>query len=122
MNKQRTDYQKHYWAAYKHKKKRVSFVLNPAEYHAFARLCEGQNVSAYIKALAIAGLAKQSLLPQSLQEELQTFNRLVRNIANNLNQLAHSAHIFREVDQKKVFEHLIELDRQVQDFVRDQVL
>ncbi len=119
MAKKRSNYQKEYWEQYKSQKKRVSFMLNKSEYLAFARASQDENTTSFIKALAIAGLAGQSSLPKGLQDELQTLNGLIRNIANNLNQLSHSAHIFGEVDQKTVFNHLIELDKAVKDFVQD---
>ncbi len=119
MTKKRSDYQKQYWEQYKAQKKRVSFVLSKSDYLAFARASQGENTTAFIKALAITGLAGQSRLPKGLQDELQTLNGLIRNIANNLNQLSHSAHIFSEVDQKTVFNHLIELDKAIQNFIQD---
>jgi len=119
MTEKRSCYQKQYWEQYKTQKKRVSIVLDKREYLAFDRASQGENTTAFIKALAIAGLAGQTSVPKHLQDELQTLNGLIRNIANNLNQLSHSANIFGEVEQKRVFNHLIELDKAVNDFIQD---
>ena len=119
MAKERKNYQKEYWEQYKSQNKRVSFILKKSEYLAFSRTSQGENKTAFIKALAISGLAGQSSIPKSLQDELQILNGLIRNIANNLNQLSHSANIFGEVDQKRVFDHLIELDKAVKDFIQE---
>lgn len=56
-------------------------------------------------------------VPDSLKVELDQLNLLVRNIANNINQIAHSSNIFYEADQQAVMKNLQHLDHLIYDFI-----
>lgn len=117
MDKERSEYQKRYKQNYKQQAKRVYLTLSNEEHRAFSRAAKGEKLAGFVKDLALHQLNGEQRIPLELKDELQELNRLVRNIANNLNQMSHSANIFRDVDQNQVFSHLIKLDQTVNDFI-----
>jgi len=71
--------------------------------------------------MAIAYRDTEYYIPADLKNSLDDFGMLIRNIANNINQIAHSTNIFRDVDANRVFQHLADLDKQVQDFIHHKI-
>lgn len=120
--KERSAYQKAYRETYNKKNKYVNVSVPIADYKRLESVAQKQKKkpSAYLRELAFAQLDKQVLLSDDLEQALYEHNRLIRNIANNLNQLAHSSNIFRDVDRDRVFQHLQQLDEQVKSFIEVQ--
>lgn len=100
--------------------KRIEIQLTNREYAQFQKIAqqESTTVNHLIKNMAIAYRDTKFIVPAQLQEPLNQLTFLIRNIAGNLNQLSHSANIFRDIDRDRVFEHLASLDDKVQDFVK----
>lgn len=114
----RKSYQKAYKQKYKKGHKSVNVTLTLAEYKRLNQLAKQQQTkpTTLLKELSFAQMDKQAVYPTELIELLQEHNRLVRSIANNLNQMARSANIFNEVDKKTVFDHLRQLHLQIEKF------
>ena len=94
--------------------------LSEIQYQGFQKQAkaEGVSVSKLIKNMALAYQQESFLVPLSEREKLDEFVFLVRNIANNLNQIAHHSNAVRGVtDEGRVFDHLKELETQVKSFV-----
>lgn len=117
MNKK--EYQKKKKLERKRTHKRVEIQLTLSEYRAFERIAKHEDVSTntLVKNMAIAYRDTRYFVPNELRQSVDKLSLLIRNIANNLNQMAHSANVFKTVDENKVFRHLVELDKQVQKFV-----
>lgn len=117
---ERKEYQRAYKEKYRQSHKGVHVTLTLDEYQQIMQLAEQHNlkIPSMLKQLAFTQLGGQQPVPSALLDLIQEHNRLVRSIANNLNQLAHSANIFQEVDQKLVFDHLRELHNQMDAFVK----
>lgn len=113
------EYKKRKNAERKLTQKRVELALPLSEFKAFKKLADKEQISTntLIKNMAIAYRDNQYFVPRELKEELDILSLLIRNIANNLNQLSHSANIFEQVDKNLVFSHLRELDETVKHFV-----
>lgn len=122
MTESRKDYQKTYKEKYKKRHKSVNVTLSLKEYKRLAELAEQQNTkpTTLMRELAFAQMDKQAVYPTELIELLKEHNRLIRSIANNLNQMAHHANIFSDVDKKTVFDHLRELHTTIADFSKRQ--
>lgn len=75
--------------------KRVEIQLSLQEYQAFKRAAkkEGTSVNNLIKNMAIAYRDTEHFVPAELKKSLDNVGRLIRNIADNINQMAHSASI-----------------------------
>ncbi len=119
----RAAYQKQIKRERKSTHKRVEIQLTLKEYHAFKRIAvrENTSVNSVIKNMAIAYRDTQHIVPSELKQSLDNVGKLIRNIADNINQMAHSANIFKDVDENLIFQHLAQLDKQVQDFVKHKI-
>lgn len=117
---ERKQYQKQYKEQYRQTHKSVNVTLTAEQYQRVLRAAKKHNSkpTTMLRELAFAQLNNTALYPSALLDLLNEHNRLVRSIANNLNQLAHSANVFNEVDQKLVFEHLRQLHNQVDTFTK----
>ncbi len=109
----RRDYFKQYRLKNKHKKRRVGLTLTHDEYRAFVRASKGQKISPFIKACALSSLNKQALIPDDIKEELATLRFAIRNIANNVNQIAHHSNLVRGIttqDEHNLLAHIKQLE------------
>jgi len=104
------EYQKQHKQARKSTHRRVEVQLTLAEYRAFERIAKSEGVSTntLVKNMAIAYRDSHYFMPKQLQESVDKLSLLIRNIANNLNQMAHSANVFHQVDESTVFKQNIE--------------
>ncbi|MEM8594412.1 MAG: hypothetical protein AAGF06_06310 [Pseudomonadota bacterium] len=116
---ERSDYQREYRAKYKSKYKYLTVGMPMDDYRRVERAAKKhkKKPTPFFRELAFASLDQHEVIPQQLIDALNEHNRLVRNLANNLNQIAHKTHIFGDVDKSMVFDHLKQLDAQVNDFV-----
>ena len=92
--------------------KRVSLTFSAAEYREFeaAAKASGEKPSSHIKALAVQALRNEVALPDTVDGELAEVSRLIRTIANNVNQMArHSNRIAHVLDEHEVFLHIAAL-------------
>ncbi len=119
----RSAYQKQKKQERKSTHKRIEIQLTLKEYQAFKRAADSEciSVNSLIKNMAVAYRDTAYFVPGELQQSLDTVARLIRNIADNINQLSHSANIFHSVDENTVFQHLADLDKQVRDFVSGKI-
>jgi hypothetical protein len=114
------EYQKQKKSERKATHRRVEVQLTLAEYRAFDRIAkrEGVSTNLLVKNMATAYRDSQYFMPAELQKSVDKLSLLIRYIANNLNQMAHSANVFKRVDENVVFQHLANMDAQVQEFVK----
>lgn len=118
----RTAYQKEYWSTYKTQKKRIQPRINLTgpEFKLFHQLAtdESISISKLIKNMAIAYQQESFLLPKSHLEKIEEFVHLVRNIANNINQIAHHSNSIKSVvNEGRIFEHLKSLEDEFKIFI-----
>lgn len=118
----RTTYQKDYWSDYKTKNKRIQprINLSESEYKIFSKLAKHENISVskLIKNMALAYHQESFLLPQTHLDRIDEFIYLVRNIANNINQIAHHSNSIKlVVDEGRVFAHLKSLEDEFKTFI-----
>ena len=97
MSEKRRKYQEQYKKQYSAKTKRVNITLTNDEYRDFLRQAKNTKITTYIKQLALAGLHSQTVIPESLETELKTLCFAIRNIANNVNQIAHYSNTVRSI-------------------------
>lgn len=116
----RKEYHKERKQSQKATHKRVELQLTLKEYKDFCKIAdrEGLSPNKVILNMAVAYKNDKYYLPSGIQESLNDLSKLIRNIANNLNQMSHSANVFGEVDRNSVFAHLKQLDQNVADFVK----
>lgn len=113
MPTDRRDYLKDYRQKMKARVKRVSLTFSASEYAAFeaAASVAGEKPASFVKALALQALHHEVALPEAVESELAELSRLVRNVANNVNQMArHSNRIARVLDDNEPLLEVARLD------------
>ena len=112
-----SDYQRAYRQKYKDQARRVNLTFALSEISAFERgaAASGQPLAQFVKGLAMQGLDKQAApLASGIEERLDNLDRLVRNIANNVNQMArHSNRLEQVLDEQEVLLHLRLLEQEL---------
>lgn len=110
----RRDYQKRYRQTYAAQAKRVGLTFGISEYRGLERAAKraGVPLAAYVKSCAMqAHDDRPQSVPVAVLEELADLSRVVRTIANNVNQMArHSNTIGRVLDEQEVFAHIADLE------------
>ena len=125
MNEKRRIYQRQYREQYKSHVKRVNLTLTQDEYQAFSLGAKGIKPTTHIKQLALAGLKNQTLIPPNLEKELQTLRFALRNIANNVNHMAHHSHIVQGMtttDENNLLQHLKQLEEAINTYTEGRIL
>jgi phosphate uptake regulator len=113
---ERTEYLKDYQNKRKEHVRRVNLSFSVAEYSALektARL-KGQKPTTFIKDLAMQAYEDRVVLPLAVEEELFEQTRLIRTMANNLNQMArHSHQIGQVLDENEPLLEIMKLEQQL---------
>lgn len=101
-------------------RKRVWVSLSDSEFEKLRKISlkEGVKHGDLVKASLINLLESVQYIPTSVQEELQELRFLIRNIANNVNQMAwHSNRVKYVADENKLFLELQKLQSVVAEYV-----
>ena len=116
----REQYQRDYRQQYRDHAKRVNLTFSLAEYRSIARSAKdaGSPVAAYVKRLALQAHEGRSVAPEEIAEQLADLERVIRTIANNVNQMArHSNRIAHVLDEQEVFLHIAALQSELRETI-----
>ncbi len=122
MDEKRKAYLKQYKKHYK--AKRVNLTLSRDEYRDFLAQAKNTKITTYVKRLALAGLHSQTMIPEHLETELKTLCFAIRNIANNVNQIAHYSNLVRTVstaNENNLLQHIKQLEKAVEEYTKGQI-
>jgi len=109
----RAEYLRDYRAKSKGRVKRVNLSFSPLEFREMERSAKaaGEKPGSHIKALAIQALRNEVVLPNEVEGELAETSRLIRTVANNVNQMArHSNRIGRVLDENEPLAEVARLE------------
>ncbi len=118
----RTEYHKKYFEEYNKKNKYVKLTLTLEEYRFFKQISEKENIkiAKLIKILALSQAGKTFFQPKEKQEKLSEFVFLIRNIANNINQIARHSNTVKELrNERGLLAFLKDLEDRVKDFTKN---
>jgi len=113
-------YQKSYRQEYKKYKKRLSLTFDTEEYQSLLSHFTDDNskITKQLKQTLLSHANNKPIIPKATQEKLNEFVFLIRNIANNTNQLAKQSNILKYViSSKNVFKQLHALEQSVKEFI-----
>ncbi len=116
----RSQYQRDYRQSYKAHAKRVNLTFSLAEHRRISRAATeaGSPVAAFVKELAMQAFERRTAPPEALAEQLADLERVIRTIANNVNQMArHSHRIGHVLDEQEVFLHIAALQSELQEAI-----
>lgn len=119
MNTKNKQNQQQYMQEFRRQHKRVELNLSLPQYKAFqkAALAEQLSVSQTIKNMAVAYEQQCYFIPLELKDKLDALHFLIRNVANNINQIAHRSNTLQVmVDEHHLLLELKKLEDMVTQF------
>lgn len=109
-----------YNQAYATRAHRVAITLTPAEYSELEKRAKAEGVkpTTLVKNMAIAYHQSQQIPQEPILKELQELRFLLRNSANNINQIAHHSNtVGRLVDENGFLDEVRKMETTITDFV-----
>ena len=122
--KDRKSYQKQYKKEYAKSHRQISLSVTNTEYRDFQALAkrEKTKVSTLIKNMALAYSQQETLIPKVVLEELADLKYLIRNIANNVNQMAHYSNTVHSlVEENEFLAEIQELETVVKNYTENRL-
>jgi len=78
---------------------------------------EGTKVTKLFRDMAIAYMQQKTFVPKEVEEELKQLSLLIRNVANNVNQVAHHSNVMKGmVNENDLLAEIKKLDTMVHDY------
>jgi Bacterial mobilisation protein (MobC) len=117
---QNSDQRKAYLQSYQANTHRVAITLTPTEYAELEKRAkvEGVKPTTLVKNMAIAYHQSQQIPQEPILKELQELRFLLRNAANNINQIAHHSNtVGRLVDENGFLDEVRKMETTITDFV-----
>lgn len=115
------NYHKEYRKDYDKKTKYVTVSIPISEYEELEKQAkkEGVKVSTLIKNMALAYMQTKTLTPKAIEDRLSEFIFLMRNVANNINQIARNSNLLKHLVEENSL--LMEL-KKMEDLVKEYTL
>lgn len=120
ISDKRKIYNREYQAEYKERMNRVSITLTNTEYAEIEQRAKAEGVKAttLVKNMALAYHQQSPIIPEPIAEELKELRFLIRNVANNINQIAHYSNtIQRLADENGLLLEIQKMEKTINDFV-----
>ena len=115
-----SDQRKAYLQTYQANTHRVAITLTPAEFSELEKRAKAEGVkpTTLVKNMAIAYHQGQAITPEPILKELQELRFLLRNAANNINQIAHHSNtVGRLVDENGFLGEVRKMETTINEFV-----
>lgn len=115
-----SDNRKLYNKEYSQRINRVSLTFTNAEYEELEKRAKAEGVkpTTLVKNMALAYHQQSPIIPETIKEELQELRFLIRNVANNINQIAHHSNtIQRLADENGLLLEIQKMEKTINDFV-----
>jgi hypothetical protein len=113
------EYHKEYRKEYAKKVKYLNVSIPMKTFKEMQDLAIKQDVkvSKLFKDMAIAYMQQKTYVPKEISEELKALKLLIRNVANNVNQIAHHSNIINGmINENDLLEELRKLENMVNDY------
>lgn len=115
-----SDKRKIYNQEYGQRTPRVSVTFSKSEYAEIEKRAktEGVKPTTLVKNMALAYHQQNTIMPEPIVEELKELRFLIRNVANNINQIAHYSNtIQRLADENGLLLEIQKMEKTINDFV-----
>ena len=117
---QNSEQRKAYLQSYQANTHRVAITLTPAEFAELEKRAKAEGVkpTTLVKNMAIAYHQSQQIPQEPILKELQELRFLLRNSANNINQIAHHSNtVGRLVDENGFLDEVRKMETTINEFV-----
>lgn len=118
------EYHKEYRKDYKNRMKYVNVAVPVSMYEELEKLSalEQVKISSLLRNMALAYMHQQTFVPNTVESELKEFTFLIRNVANNINQIAHHSNIVKHmVDENGLLMEIKKLEDMVKAYTLQQL-
>ncbi len=115
-----SDQRKAYLQSYQANTHRVAITLTPSEFAELEKRAKAEGVkpTTLVKNMAIAYHQSQQIPQEPILKELQELRFLLRNSANNINQIAHHSNtVGRLVDENGFLDEVRKMETTINEFV-----
>lgn len=113
------EYHKQYRKEYAKKAKYLNVSIPMKTYKEMQNKAdsEGVKVTSLLRNMAIAYMQQTTFVPKEIEEELKQLRLLIRNVANNVNQVAHHSNIMKGlVNENDLLAEIQKLETIVNDY------
>lgn len=113
-------YNKTYKAEYKERTNRISLTFTHTEYEELENRAKAEGVkpTTLVKNMALAYHQQTPIMPEAIKEELKELRFLIRNVANNINQIAHYSNTIQKLaDENGLLLEIQKMEKTINDFV-----
>ena len=117
---QNSDQRKAYLQSYQANTHRVAITLTASEFAELEKRAKAEDVkpTTLVKNMAIAYHQSQQIPQEPILKELQELRFLLRNAANNINQIAHHSNtVGRLVDENGFLDEVRKMETTINEFV-----
>ena len=117
---QNSEQRKAYLQSYQANTHRVAITLTPSEFAELEKRAKAEGVkpTTLVKNMAIAYHQSQQIPQEPILKELQELRFLLRNSANNINQIAHHSNtVGRLVDENGFLDEVRKMETTINEFV-----
>jgi Bacterial mobilisation protein (MobC) len=117
---QNSDQRKAYLQSYQANTHRVAITLTASEYSELEKRAKAEGVkpTTLVKNMALAYHQSQQIPQEPILKELQELRFLLRNAANNINQIAHHSNtVGRLVDENGFLDEVRKMETTINEFV-----
>jgi hypothetical protein len=115
-----SDKRKIYNQEYSQRMKRVSVTFSNSEYSEIEQRAkkEGVKPTTLVKNMALAYHQQLPIIPEPIAQELKELRFLIRNVANNVNQIAHHSNTIQGlIDENGLLLEIQKMEKTINDFV-----
>ena len=105
MSEQDKEYHKAYRKEYAKKVRYVNVAVPLSSYNELEKLAkkEDTKVTTLLRNMSLAYMQQKVFVPKEIEEELKELRFLIRNIANNVNQIAHHSNLVEKLVNENEF-------------------
>jgi hypothetical protein len=105
MSDQDKEYHKAYRKEYAKKVRYVNVAVPLSSYNELEKLAkkEDTKVTTLLRNMSLAYMQQKVFVPKEIEEELKELRFLIRNIANNVNQIAHHSNLVEKLVNENEF-------------------
>jgi hypothetical protein len=107
---------------YRKRKKHITCVFEPEQYHTLEHYAgqHGMKPTSFLREAALAYVQRHRLVPKEVTDQLPSLISLIRNIANNINQIARRTNTFKQAtfyDLAKARRKVLDLETAITNFI-----
>lgn len=115
------EYHKAYRKEYAKQVKYVNVAVPLSSYNELEKLAKKENtkVTTLLRNMSLAYMQQKVFVPKEIEEELKELRFLIRNIANNVNQIAHHSNLVEKlVNENEFLMEIKKLEDAVFDYIK----